>query len=175
MRLNLGAGMLSERGWVNADMVKFSGIDLVFNFNKFPWPIGDNLCEEIKIKDCIHCADNTNKFMEEVWRICKPNAIVTIEAVNFLSPINCQDPYMKSRIGWNTFDVFIPKNLGYYSSKAKFEIVNKKWIFSRNKYLNLLSPLFNIFPTFYARFTYFWLPCNVIKFKLKVMKEVKND
>lgn len=170
-RLNLGAGNDIQEEYINQDLNNFEGIDDVFDFNKHPWKYKSNLFEEVRIKHCVHCCDNLMKFMEEVYRISKPNAIITIEAVNFLSPINCQDPFYRTNIGFNTFDLFLPINKnGYYNTPATFEIVKRKWIFSGNKYLSWLNFLPNIFPRFYARFLYFYFPSNQLYFELKVIK-----
>jgi len=168
-KLNLGAGNDIKEGYINQDLQNLKGIDDIFNFNIYPWKYRDNEFTEIRIKDCIFCTNNLFNFMKEIHRISKPNAIIEIENVNFLSPICCQDPYLKTRIGWNTFDIFTDNKTGYYDTPT-FEIISRKWIFSENKNLKWLSFIFNIFPKFYARFLYFWLPCNKIVFKLKVIE-----
>lgn len=169
MKLNLGAGADIQECYINQDFQNLKGVDDVFDFNVYPWKYKNNQFEKIRIKDCIFCADNLFNFLKEVHRISKPNAIIEIEEVNFLSPICCQDPYFKTRIGWNSFDIFIDNKTGYYNTPT-FKIISRKWIFSDNEKLKWLSFLFNIFPTFYARFLYFYLPCNKIIFKLEVIK-----
>ena len=172
--LCIGSGKSEMKSVINMDIVPAEGVNFVHDFNDIPWPgLADSQFDEVYIPHSIHCVDNLLRFMEEVHRVCKPNAKIIINSVNFLSPIACQDAFFKTRIGWNTFDVFqeIHHLQGVsYDTTAKFEIVKRKWIFSENKYLKWLSPLFNIFPKFYARFTYFWMPCNELEFKLRCLK-----
>jgi ubiquinone/menaquinone biosynthesis C-methylase UbiE len=171
MKLNLGCGKDIQEGYVNQDFVKFKGVDDVFDFNKFPWKYKDNTFEEVRIKDCIECVEDISIFMNEVWRIAKPNAKIFIEGVNFQSPINCQCIYYRYNLGFFSFDFLTPENKGnYYDCPAKFKIVNKEWIFSENKKLRWLSFIPNLFPKFYARFLYFLFPSNKLKFELKVIK-----
>jgi len=178
-KLVIGSGIILIPDAVNMDISPCKGVDVVWDFNKYPWkPFKDNQFEHIIIPNSIHCAENLSKFMEEVYRIAKPNAIIEIVSTNFLSPICCQDPFFKTRIGFNTFDVFETHKLGMqglakgvsYDTSACFEILEKKWIFSKNKYLYWLSFFPNLFPKFYARFGYFYFPCNDISFKLRCIK-----
>jgi SAM-dependent methyltransferase len=174
-KLNMGCGLDIQEGYINQDISPFKGVDNVFDFNqKEPWPYEDDTYDEIRIKDCIHCAENSDKFMAEVYRIAKPNALVIVEGVNFLSPICCQDPYFKTRLGYNTFDMYLPDNKsGYYNTPTTFIIEKRKWIISSRK-LKFLNFIPNIYPKFYTRFLYFYFPANIIHFELRVVKEDKN-
>ena len=41
-KLNFGCGPEIMKGYVNMDILKLSGVDVVHNFNKFPYPFKDN-------------------------------------------------------------------------------------------------------------------------------------
>ena len=171
-KLNLACGLKSEKGYINTDIYKLRGVDINFDLNKYPYPFKNNEFEEIKILDSIHVIENLFKFMEEIWRIAKPNAILKIKSEVFLSPECANDPFYKTRIGYNTFNVFLGRGglEDYYSPKARFEIIKRRWIFSENKYLKWLSFIPNIFPRLYSRFFYFYFPSNKLYFELKVKK-----
>ena len=173
-KLMLGSGANTRKDYINLDIVRCEGVDVIHDFNEFPFPFKDNAFKEILIPDSIHCVDNLFRFMEEVWRISKPDATIKLYCVHFLSPIHCQDPYHRTRVGYNTFDVFTEEHEEErgvsYDTTAQFKIVKRKWVFSKNNKLRWLSFLPNIFPTFYARFLYFYFPCNSIEFELRTIK-----
>jgi len=170
-KLNLAAGLKIEKGYLNTDIKKLPGIQKVFDLNKYPYPFKDNQFSEIKIIESIHVVKNLIKFMEEIYRISKPNAILIIKSEIFLSPECAGDPFYKTRIGYNSFDVFLDEEgLEEYYSKAKYEILKKKYIFSENRWLKWLSFIPNIFPKIYTRFFYFYFPSNKLYFELKVIK-----
>lgn len=175
-KLIIGSGIKTNREYINLDISNCKGVDVVHDFNIYPFPFEDNQFSEIQIPNSIHCVENLSKFMDEIYRISKASAIIKITAVHFLSPINCQDPYFRTRIGYNTFDVFSTNNAHSsaqgisYDSQAIFRINKIKWIFSENKYLKWLSFIPNIFPKFYARFGYFYFPSNALEFELRCVK-----
>lgn len=166
----MGCGYDIKEGYVNQDRMDFKGVDDIFDFNIFPWPYKDNTFDEIRIHQCIQCTNDLVKFMAEVGRIAKPDAIVEIKTTNFLAQTACQDPYYRTHIGFFTFDLFCGDKKNWYSPDVSFELESREWIFSSNKYLKWLSPFFNILPRVYARFFYFIMPCNEILFKLRVKK-----
>jgi len=173
MKLNLAVGMKAEEGYINTDIRKFKGVDKVFNLNKYPYPFTDNSFEEIKIFNSIHIIENLVRFLEEIYRIAKPNSILKIEASFFLSTENANDPYKKTDIGYNTFEMFdadLDYEDCYYRPKATFKTIKREWIFSDNPYLKWLSFLPNIFPKFYSRFLYFYFPSNKLYFELQTIK-----
>jgi len=174
MKLNLGCGKKTEKGYINADIVNLKGVDKVFDFNKYPFPFKDNTFEEIKITNAIHCVENLILFMNEISRVCKNGAIIKIKSQFFLSPESACDPLTKTNIGYNSFNLFLKnpeeKMGASYDSKAKFKILKRKWIFSENKYLKWLNFIPNLSPRFYSRFLYFYFPSNKLYFELQVIK-----
>ena len=77
-KLNLGCGQVIKEGYVNADVIPRPGVDTIIDLRKFPYNFEDNTFSEVIINHVLEHLDNTIKVMEEVWRICKPGAIVKI-------------------------------------------------------------------------------------------------
>jgi hypothetical protein len=82
LRLNLGCGTNFREGYVNVD--KYGAPDVVCDLEKFPWPWEDNSVEEIRLDSILeHLGQNNETFlnvMKELYRICKPEAIISIVA-----------------------------------------------------------------------------------------------
>ena len=52
--------------------------DINHDLNKFPYPFKDNSVDEIIMSHVLEHLDRPLRVMEEIWRICKPGAIVNI-------------------------------------------------------------------------------------------------
>ena len=77
-KLNLGCGTDIKPGWVNHDMVRLDGIDIVHDLNIAPWPWDDNSIDEVCAKDVLEHLPNTLSVMGEIFRITKPGASIYI-------------------------------------------------------------------------------------------------
>jgi ubiquinone/menaquinone biosynthesis C-methylase UbiE len=170
-KLNIGCGKLAKKGYVNLDKHKFPGVDKVWNLDKFPYPFRDNEFDEILCFNILEFVGDFIKTMEEIYRIAKPNAIIKVLDVPSPSPFSFQNPLVRTRISYNTFDYYI-KDGGTenYLFKPTFRIMKKKYIFSKNKYLDWISFFINLFPKFYTRFLFNIFYSNYIYFELKVIK-----
>ena len=175
-KLNIGCGRDIREGYLNCDIVNVNGVDKVFDFNG-EFPFEDNMFEEVRVWNCIHCCNDLVKFMEEIYRVLKNGGIVKIQTFCFLSMECANDPYYKTKMGYNTFNLFNADRKDYdelqgisYDTKARFKILKRKWIFSTNKYLRWLSFIPNIFPRVYGRFFWFYFPSNNLYFELEAVK-----
>jgi glycosyltransferase involved in cell wall biosynthesis len=82
MKLNLGCGTDHMAGWVNVDRFPASNPDRVVDLEQIPWPLEDNCADEILLKHVLeHLGKDTDTFlgiMGELYRICRPGALVRI-------------------------------------------------------------------------------------------------
>ena len=167
MKLNIGCGYDIKKGYMNLDKEEFSNVDIKHNLNKFPYPFKDNTFEEILSLGVLELLDDFIKVMEELHRICKPNAIIKIRCAAFPSMCSAQDPLVKKFMTWNTFDYFN----GYWNySKAILNIKKREYIFSINRF-HWINPIINLFPVFYSRFLFNIFPATTLYFELEVIKK----
>jgi ADP-heptose:LPS heptosyltransferase len=82
MRYNLGCGLDYRYGWVNIDRFAAVKPDRVMDLESFPWPIADDSAEAVLLSHVLeHLGGGSDRFlgvMRELYRICKPDATVTI-------------------------------------------------------------------------------------------------
>lgn len=74
-KLCLGASITKKPGYINADL---AGADVNFDFEKFPYPFKDNYFDEVYSKGTLDHLKDYYGVMREIYRICKPNALVHI-------------------------------------------------------------------------------------------------
>ena len=80
IKLNLGCGMNKKKGYINVD--KYGNPDKKVDLEKFPWPWKTNSVDEIILYHVLeHLGEKSKtylKIIQELYRICKPNALIYI-------------------------------------------------------------------------------------------------
>jgi len=136
-KLNFGCGTDIRKGYINVDRVLLSGVDKVFNFDKFPYPFKDNEFDEVLCNHVLCLLDDIVKVFSELHRICKHGAMIKVYDVYY----NCSgvhnDPYLKRSFNINSLN-FLDKQYetGFYI-KEDFKIVTSRIIPTR---LGILFP-----------------------------------
>lgn len=86
-KISLACGSRKPEGFFGVDLSDHEGVDLKCDLFQFPWPIKSNCAEEVSIEHFVEhiphwrpwfTKDGFFHFFDEVYRICKKNAIVTI-------------------------------------------------------------------------------------------------
>jgi SAM-dependent methyltransferase len=175
MKLNLGCGKDIKKStenekWVNMDVAKLPGVDVVWNIDKYPWPFKANTFDEVYASHVLEHVEDFMKCLEELHRVCKKDAKIFVKVPIFPSVYAMTDPTHKHFITYFTFEYFKPGAHYEYYSKAKFNIVRRKIIFSWNKYLQWMNFFVNLHPNFYSRYLSFILPSNELQVTLQVVK-----
>ena len=174
-KLNLGCGTDIKEAFVNLDVFKFKGVDVVHDLNKFPFPFQDDSFSEVLISHVLEHVEDPVKVMEEVWRISENGAIIEI-GVPYFSGLNAVgDPTHKHFFAAKTFDFFERGKLGkgnYFeeSREMNFKIVKKRIIYSNNRILKFFNPIINLHQSFYERFFAHIFPSQILEVTLKVVK-----
>jgi SAM-dependent methyltransferase len=176
-KLHLGSGLKILKGYINVDLTKKYGADIIHNLERFPYPFKNNEFDEILLDNVLEHLENTIKVMEELYRISKPGAIIKIIVPHYSGAMAFGHITHKRFFSSGTFDTFKPGNWEKYS-KAEFEILERKliWLDSRNwswikPLKSVIDKLINIKPYLSERF--FCYPLggfDHIYFKLKVVK-----
>ncbi|MBU0471863.1 MAG: methyltransferase domain-containing protein [Nanoarchaeota archaeon] len=173
-KLNLGCGNKILKGYLNVDVADLSGVNIIHDLNKTPYPFKENSIEEVFCRHFLEHVDNLFFVLEEICRISKNHSKVKIIAPYFSGQGAFNDPQHKRFFTYKTFDYFSQK--GYYS-KAKFVILKRKiFFFSASSFMKSkifsipFDFLISICPVFYQRFLCWIFPSSEIHFLLEVIK-----
>jgi len=181
MKLNLGCGKKALAGYVNIDMSKYPGVNVVHDLNKFPYPFKDDTFDFIYSEHVIEHLDDLYETMKELHRICKNGATMIIRVPHFSCGINYRDPTHQRLFSYFTFDYFMksdwtPTGKWCYERPKEvklFEVQKREFGFTRVRFrfMNpIINPFINLFPQIYERFLCWVFPCSECIFRLKVTK-----
>ncbi len=79
MRLNLGCGDDIKDGYVNVDITKLPGVDVLADLND-PLPLKSESVDQIVMKSVLEHLNQTEKVMRELFRILKAGGSLRITA-----------------------------------------------------------------------------------------------
>jgi len=109
--------------WVGLDLQAFPGVDIIWDVNVHPWPLPD---ECVTTAICSHILEHIPKvaldysrptnptrfplleFMDEVWRVMKPDGHLAIAVPHGASESFIQDPTHTAQINEIMFYYFDP-------------------------------------------------------------------
>lgn len=113
IRLDIGCGSNKQPGFVGMDYRKVDGVDIVQDLEKFPWK--DLPDESVLVAIASHVVEHINpakgtfiRFMDEVWRILKPDGEFAIVTPYAGSHGYFQDPSHVNPCNETTWSYFDP-------------------------------------------------------------------
>lgn len=177
MKLDIGCGQSKKTGYWGIDKLALPGVDQQHDLNIFPYPLAEGSVEEIWMDQVLEHLDNPLQVMEELYRLCKNGALLTIGVPYFRSFYSSIDPTHQSLFGTYWFAYFDPTHpfhQRYQYSPAKFLV--KKIEFDREfKKPGLIHKLVlkfaNNYPHLYeAKFSHLY-PLNSLTFYLEAKKD----
>lgn len=123
IKLDVGCGANKQAGWVGIDIQPLPGVDIVHDLLDFPYPLPDN---SVLIAKSSHVLEHIPKtqvvmqgkkmktiypfilFMNEMWRIMKPDGQFAIAVPHGASAGFMQDPTHASQYNETTWAYFDP-------------------------------------------------------------------
>jgi SAM-dependent methyltransferase len=134
--LDLGCGPRKKRGAIGIDIARIEGVDLVGDvFRQLPFR--DGCADEVYASHIVEHVDDLMAFMGEIWRICRPGAIVHFRFPDASTSFaTWKDPTHRRGVFLGTFEYFDPSTFdgrffGYYHP-AKFSILKRRLTFNMN-------------------------------------------
>ena len=123
IRLNLGCGGDIRPGWVNHDRTMHEGTDVAWDLRHVPWPIEDDTCDDVLARDVIEHLPDVVPFMDECWRVLKPDGTLTIGTALAGSKNHWTDP--------THFRGFLPESFDYFDPTRFWGATFGRWYTSR--------------------------------------------
>lgn len=134
--IDLGCGTRKKPGAIGLDIARVPGVDVVADVMR-PLPLKDDSVDEVYASHLIEHVDDVLAFMGEVWRVCKPGALVYFRFPHASTPyLTWKDPTHRRGVYLAMFEYFDPTTLdgqlwGYYHP-AKFKIERRRLCFNLN-------------------------------------------
>ena len=177
--LDLGCGNKKRPGSLGLDVIPGTQADVIHDLSVFPYPFPDSTFSEIFADNVLEHLDSPLKVMEELHRICRPGAKVTIIVPYFRSKWAFADPTHRSFFAVDSFSYTDPDHpffARYAYSKAAFKVVQKVFneglVFSGPlKYLiHGLTRYANKWPHRYEFYLSHLFPLDQLTFELRAIK-----
>lgn len=177
-KIDFGCGTSKKQGFIGVDIIQLPGVDVVHNLDQFPYPFEDNEIEEVWMDQVLEHLKEPMLVVEELYRICKNDAVIHIGVPYFRSLYAAIDPTHRNffSVYWfSYFDPSHPFNARYQYSAAKFSIqgieFDREWKQSKMGFLK--KQLVNYAERNPVGYETRWshiLPLNSLTFHLKVIK-----
>ena len=176
--MQLGCGMTKHKRAIGVDINPKSAADVIHDLNVFPYPFPNNFFDGILAENILEHLDDVVKVMEELHRIAKPNAIITITTGHFSSVDSFTDPTHKHFFTSRSFDYFVPGSdlfkYGYSPALFKKRLVRVGSSSYTNIFLHLLMKFINKHLIWYEKRFAFIFPAGAIMYQLEAVK-AKTD
>ncbi len=175
-KLHLWCWSDAKPGYINQDIIKFPGVDLVFDLDNFPYPFDENSLDEVYSAHVLEHVTDLGKVMEEMTRICKNGAEIKVIVPYFANPGTRADYTHKRGFTTATFIYFHPDFPYNHNASILVKDYRIHFFWNRKKFLhsamiNRIPDFFiNLFPRFYERFFAYILPAAEIHYLLEVKK-----
>jgi SAM-dependent methyltransferase len=155
---------------------KFSKLepDVVWDLEKFPYPLEDSSFSDIECFDVIEHLEDIPKTLEEFHRILEPQGLLKITTPHFSCANSFIDPTHKWHLSYFSFDYFCEGHTLSYYSEARYFIKQRYIYFQGDRFNRSIVRRFaNKFPKTYEDRWAWIFPAWYLYFELEAIKEVK--
>lgn len=170
-KLNIGCGGEIKKGYINLDIQKLRGVNIIHNLNKYPYPFKKNQFIEIYCNNILEHLDDIIKPMEELHRISMNGGKIIIEVPIYPSIWAMSDPTHKSFYTFFTFDYLREEDYLNYCSKARFIITKRRILFGYPMpFLTHIINCSEIIQKIYAHYFSMLIPADRLSVELETIK-----
>jgi len=173
--LNLGCGKRPIAGTYGVDVVALDAVAVVAEFDHSPLPFAPNSIDTIYIFHVLEHIRDLNRLMEEIHRVCKPDARIIIEVPYYTCVGAFGDPTHVRFFTYETFRFWSANtDQANWFTKAQFEIAKRHLVFGKAHHLMGIAWWANRWTNIYENFFAFWFPARMLEVDLLVSKKEKT-
>jgi SAM-dependent methyltransferase len=168
IRLNLGCGNKRKEGFLGIDRFPCAAVDLVSDITN-PLPFADSSVSEVWADNVIEHVSDIPALMQEVHRVCRNGAEVTLITPHYTSISSWNDPTHVHHLSYFSMDHFSREAVVHYTGGG-FEVVARRLSFPGGVFGLLGRLAFSINPKWWESRLSFILRASTLRFRLKVVK-----
>ena len=127
MKLNLGCGNKRKHGFVGVDKFSCEAVDVVADITE-PLSFDTSSVDAIWMDNVIEHIQDIPMLMQEIHRICKDGAEVTIFTPHYSSNSSWRDPTHIQHLSYFSMDHFEKTDVSHYTGGG-FKIISRKLSF----------------------------------------------
>ena len=169
--LNLGCGNRHIPGAVNLDITGDTNPDVIHDLNSRPWPFESESFDRIMAFDVIEHVDDIVATFEEIHRISRPGAIVTVTVPHFSSANAFTDPTHRHYFGIFSLSYFTGEHEFSFYTRVKFRTRERHLFFHPSLTNKVIWRLAARWPEKYERRWAWIFPAWFLYFELEVLKQ----
>jgi SAM-dependent methyltransferase len=171
--LDIGCGTRKqEPGALGIDRSPTPAADIVWDLDRYPWPLEDHRFSRIYLSHIIEHFDDVMQAMAEVHRVAAHGADVFVVTPHFSSHNSYTDPTHRRHLSMASFQYFTGKEFASFTgSEYAFDIVATHLTFGGNFLLdNAGRMLHKLSERWYERHAAWIFPAGDIHCHLRVRK-----
>jgi ubiquinone/menaquinone biosynthesis C-methylase UbiE len=157
--LDIGCGNNKIKDAIGLDIDKNTKADIIWDLNKYPYPIEDNEFDKIYAKHIIEHVDDPIAFLKEVYRITKIGGTCFLETPHFTCYVAYSEPQHKRYFSYFMIDEIL--------KKVPFKLIKREITFYKTFRLFGIKYLANKYPRDYERFWAYLFPAENVTMLLK--------
>jgi predicted SAM-dependent methyltransferase len=104
-KIDLGCGLCKKAGYLGLDIAPLGQVDVVCDLER-GIPLQSDVADSVYANQVLEHIDNTVLLMQEIFRICRPGAEVTLRVPYYTSIGAFKDPTHRSFFTEETFRYF---------------------------------------------------------------------
>jgi SAM-dependent methyltransferase len=169
VRLNLGCGRSKRVDCLNVDRRAGVAPDLVWDLERFPYPLPAGHFVQIFALDVVEHLENLAGFMQEAYRLLAVGGILEITTPHFSCANSFTDPTHRRHLGYFSFDFFTPDSGYEFDTEARFGVLERTLVFHPGPVGRLAAAIANRRPAFYERRLTWILPAWFLSVRLQAL------
>lgn len=167
MKINLGCGNKTKNGYIGIDKYSSDAVDLYADINK-GLPFRDSSIHAVYVDNLIEHIPDIPGLMQEIHRVSKHDASVTIITPHFTSDSSWRDPTHMHHLSVFSMEHFEKKSVSHYTGGG-FKVVDRHLSFG-GILGNIGRIIYKLSPRKYEKNWCFIFRASTITFRLKVVK-----